>query len=245
MNFPCGLEQADGSYRFGLDALLLAAGAITFIDENLPAKIAELGTGCGAALFGVALKRPNARCLGIEREPELFLCAAENALKLGLFERCEFLRANLRDDLGCCLDWQGCCDAVIANPPWRRAQNGRISPSFLRRRALWQEQDTFELFCNAACRLLTDNGNFCVILPENQMKQFVKTAEKSGLHLAIAMPFMGFAESGILRLLLVFGKVLCKETVWHSPLVLYCKAANRTVWTEDALHFCPWVKESL
>ena len=54
--FPRGLHQPEDSYRFGADALLLAA----FAAENLaslpgaaPRKVAELGSGCGAALLGL------------------------------------------------------------------------------------------------------------------------------------------------------------------------------------------------
>lgn len=56
--FPRGLHQPEDSYRFGADALLLAA----FAAENLaslpgagPRKVAELGSGCGAALLGLCL----------------------------------------------------------------------------------------------------------------------------------------------------------------------------------------------
>ena len=63
--FPRGLEQPEGSLRFGADALLLAAFAARYV-ESLNASrqahltAAELGCGCGAALLGLAL-----RCAGI------------------------------------------------------------------------------------------------------------------------------------------------------------------------------------
>ena len=61
--FPRGLEQPEGSLRFGADALLLAAFAARHV-EGLSASVksrqqggltaAELGCGCGAALLGLA-----------------------------------------------------------------------------------------------------------------------------------------------------------------------------------------------
>ena len=56
--FPRGLHQPQDSYRFGADALLLAAFAaenLTSLPGTAPRKVAELGSGCGAALLGLCL----------------------------------------------------------------------------------------------------------------------------------------------------------------------------------------------
>lgn len=56
--FPRGLHQPQDSYRFGADALLLAAFAaesLASLPGTAPRKVAELGSGCGAALLGLCL----------------------------------------------------------------------------------------------------------------------------------------------------------------------------------------------
>lgn len=56
--FPRGLHQPQDSYRFGADALLLAAFAaesLTSLPGTAPRKVVELGSGCGAALLGLCL----------------------------------------------------------------------------------------------------------------------------------------------------------------------------------------------
>ena len=48
--FPRGLHQSEDSYRFGADALLLAAFAaqnLASLPGAAPRKVAELGSGCG------------------------------------------------------------------------------------------------------------------------------------------------------------------------------------------------------
>ena len=55
--FPRGLHQPQDSYRFGADALLLAAFAaesLASLPGTAPRKVAELGRGCGAAQIGRA-----------------------------------------------------------------------------------------------------------------------------------------------------------------------------------------------
>ena len=53
--FPRGLKQPEGSFRFGQDALLLAALTARFCTRK--DKVVELGCGCGAALSGLLLLR--------------------------------------------------------------------------------------------------------------------------------------------------------------------------------------------
>ncbi len=94
-HFPAGLEQPEGSLRFGADALLLAAFAARHLEQHSvphpqsqpvsqPVSVAELGSGCGAALLALVLRCPQVAGLGLEREEALVLAARRNAALLGL-----------------------------------------------------------------------------------------------------------------------------------------------------------------
>ncbi|SCM72768.1 hypothetical protein [Desulfovibrio sp. 86] len=123
--FPRGLEQPEGSLRFGADALLLAAFAARHLppekpgpdkrepDKREPDKhpekprpdaanpgptlVAELGCGCGAALLGLAMMRPHVCGLGLEREQPLVKAAEGNAARLGLSNHLHFVELDLAD----------------------------------------------------------------------------------------------------------------------------------------------------
>lgn len=104
--FPRGLEQPEGSLRFGADALLLAAFAALHLPpekcaagaaSHRPTLVAELGCGCGAALLGLAMLRPQICGLGLERENPLLLAAESNASRLGLLDRLRFFTLDLED----------------------------------------------------------------------------------------------------------------------------------------------------
>lgn len=144
--FPRGLRQPEDSYRFGADALLLAAFAadcLAGLPGATPRKVAELGSGCGAALLGLCLRlaedlrdAPPLRALGLELDAALCHAAGENARRLGLETVCAFRQGDLADthlvrDCG-----ENSFHLVLANPPYARAGSGRPSASARRDRAL-------------------------------------------------------------------------------------------------------------
>ena len=92
---PAGLEQPEGSLRFGADALLLAAfvtrhleakkhryaagGSLARSPGLTPVPVAELGSGCGAALLALALRCPQVAGLGLEREDRWYKRSAQSS----------------------------------------------------------------------------------------------------------------------------------------------------------------------
>lgn len=175
--FPAGLEQPEGSFRFSSDALLLASFAAGLA---LPEKIffADLGTGCGVVALAVLRKRPLWTGVGLELQPVLAASARRNAGKLGLEDRFRVVEGDvsnpesLRDvraalpvaegaDSGC--RPSALFDAVFCNPPWRREGAGRLPPSDMRRTALFGTEHTFAAFFSAADSLLKNGGRLAVV----------------------------------------------------------------------------------
>src|SRR5437868_13035431 len=85
------LRQPARGYRAGLDAALLAAAC----DAGAGARVVEAGCGAGAALLAAAVRRPGARLLGIEREPQAARLARENAALNGLEGRVEIVEGDV------------------------------------------------------------------------------------------------------------------------------------------------------
>ncbi|MBV9994104.1 MAG: methyltransferase domain-containing protein [Caulobacteraceae bacterium] len=105
------LQPAKG-YRAGLDAALLAAAC----DAAPGERVLEAGCGVGAVLLAAALRRPGARFVGLERDPEALDLARRNIAANGLAER---ITARLGDvgeaEAGEALEG---FDAALANPPF-------------------------------------------------------------------------------------------------------------------------------
>ncbi|WP_308621568.1 N-6 DNA methylase [uncultured Desulfovibrio sp.] len=271
--FPCGLLQPEGAYRFGQDALLLAAFAARTLRERAaggrasgkgrPRRVAELGTGCGAALLGVALRCPDVRCLGLEREPSLVRAAAANAEALGLGDRVSFCMADLAAPEAWPEPLKEAApqDLVLANPPWGLPGQGRPSPSPLREAALrgtaingnggnGGDGDALPVFCAAAARLLRHRGVFCCIAAAGALTRICAALDGARLGLRRILPLRSQTRAPSRRLLLLAQKDAAADVELLAPLTLHGRAAaepgsgKRPRWTRAALAFCPWLAHS-
>ncbi|MDL2307511.1 methyltransferase domain-containing protein [Desulfovibrio sp. OttesenSCG-928-C06] len=109
--FPRGLFQPAGSFRFSMDALLLASFAVRCLelDAQLPGSslsnpegapehmqsMLDLGCGCGVVAFGVMLQIRNMQGYGVDIQPELLEASTKNASLLGLESRYSGICADL------------------------------------------------------------------------------------------------------------------------------------------------------
>ena len=240
--FPRGLEQPEGSLRFGADALLLAAFAARHV-ESLNASrqahltAAELGCGCGAALLGLALRCPGITGLGLDREAPLVQAATANAAHLGLTDRLRFAEAELTDrkllsELAGTTGVRhaGKFDLVLANPPYGVA--GRPSSRSMRERALRGAQSeesreyVLQLFCRAAAALLRHQGCFCCIYDAPALPQLCAALNDAGLGLRLLLPVRTYRAKPALRILALARKHAAHETVIETPLTLHTGAST-------------------
>lgn len=239
--FPRGLEQPEGSLRFGADALLLAAFAARHVENlNAPRQAhltaAELGCGCGAALLGLALRCAGITGLGLDREGPLVQAATANAARLGLTDRLRFAEADLADRK--LLPEQagatggshaGKFDLVLANPPYGVA--GRPSPRHMRERALRGAQGeesreyVLQLFCRATAALLRHQGCFCCIYDAPALPLLCTALNDAGLGLRLLLPVRAHRTKPALRILSLARKNAAHETLIEAPLTLHTGAS--------------------
>ena len=245
--FPRGLEQPQGSLRFGADALLLAAYAAHGVEGMNEARrkqltAAELGCGCGAALLALALRCDTVTGLGLEREAPLVQAATANALRLGLADRLHFAQADLADrallaalpDLpgvnGC---KAGSLDLVLANPPY--SVEGRSSQSHMRERALRGTQgahvaenrtQVLKVFCRAAAGLLRHQGYFFCIYDALALPHLSSALDAAGFGLRGLLPVRAYASRPALRVLVLARKNAAHQCAIEAPLTLHVGKAS-------------------
>lgn len=106
------LRQAAKGYRAGLDAALLAAAC----DAQPGERVLEAGCGVGAVMLAAAIRRPEARFVGLERDPAALALARENIAANALGARAEAIEGDVDrrfSTLGL-----SPFDAALANPPF-------------------------------------------------------------------------------------------------------------------------------
>lgn len=135
------IAQPASGYRAGLDAMLLAAAV------PAGARLLEAGCGVGAALLAVALRRPKAHLIGVEREVAIGDLAAANVVRNGLGDR---VRIEIGDVLA---DTGGGFDGVFCNPPYFEAGRGQ-APADSKRHAYVADQPLDRWVARLADRLI-------------------------------------------------------------------------------------------
>lgn len=241
-NFPAGLVQPEGSYRFASDALLLGAYAAQIMAARRVKMmrgyphVAELGSGCGACLLAFALLLPEAACIGLDCEPELVNAANANARNLKLQNRVAFILSDVaKDNPALGRHFQ----LVMANPPWNRPGSGRLPKGRLRQKALFQTPGILNAFCNYARLILQDGGYFCLILPPAMLCDFCACIE--GIGLRQILPVCSHAGKPASRLLLQARKGANSDPQMLAPLILHEQAG----WSAAALELCPWLGKAV
>ena len=241
-SFPRGLAQPEGSYRFGEDALLLGSWSARVLDNWIErkktrperVKVAELGSGCGAALFALSRMIPEARGLGLEREPALVEAARANAVSLRLQERLDFRLFKIGEDQ---VSEPGAYRLVMSNPPWRKIGTGRETSSRLRRIAMTRSDN--RAFYKCAAELLVSRGFFCLILPMADFCEFCADIKGTALGVRNVAPLASFADRNPDRVLICCQKQASSDPVFQFPIILYDKIDGKPVPTSVALSLFP------
>jgi release factor glutamine methyltransferase len=98
-----------------------------FPSRDAPLKVLDLGTGSGCLLLAFLSERPQAQGLGVDISDQAHEIAAENAGRLGLTARANFVRGNWLTALS------GAFDVVFANPPYIAEQDlAQLDPEVAR-----------------------------------------------------------------------------------------------------------------
>ncbi len=189
-----GFTQPVQGYRAAIDPILLAAAC--------PAKhgmrIADLGSGAGAASLALAWRCPGAKIIAIEREASLLALQQKNIEANGFVGRIEAVRADIRSvgttDIG------GAVDIVMINPPY--LADGRYSKSDHAGRAVANSEGDTPLadWVTAARRLAKPNALFVMIHRADRLADIVAELGPSagGIHVFPLWPRSGEAAKRII-----------------------------------------------
>jgi len=143
--------------------------------RHSPLTILDLGTGTGCLLLALLKELPGARGVGVDVSDEALAVARENAAKLGLAERAEFIASNWGEKA------EGTFDIIVANPPYiKTAAIAGLAPEVAKyepKLALDGGEDGLDCYRAIAAQLpnlLADNGLAAVEIGEGQEKEVRK-----------------------------------------------------------------------
>jgi len=168
--FNLRIIQPRNGYRFSLDPLLLCDFAVI----GAGARIADLGTGSGVIPLVLARKVADVSIVGVEFQEEMAGMATRNAELNGVQERVEIVCDDvlaLRKKFPV-----SAFDLILANPPFRKPGNGRVSPKAGRDLARHESTAGLVDFLTAAKYLVKPTGSICFIYHPARLAEFLTQA---------------------------------------------------------------------
>lgn len=95
------------------DTEILVEKVLSFISQNKPCRILDLGTGSGCILLSLIKELPQAFGIGVDKSSAALAIAKENASELGVADRVEFINQSWNN-----IKWENKFDIVVSNPPY-------------------------------------------------------------------------------------------------------------------------------
>ncbi len=228
--------QKGGHHRAGIDAMLVAA----CIPDGFAGRVADLGSGPGAAGLAVLSRCANAHCAFFERDPVMLEAAQltlDHAANAELSARSRLHAADVtasaseRREAG--LD-DNAFDAVIANPPFNDPRDRR-SPDSARVGAHVMSDGMLDAWVRTASAILKPSGMVAFIVRPVSLPEVLSVFDKrfGGLGLRFVHPRPG--EPAI-RMLVTGIKGSRARLQVLAPLTLHAAGSDGTLLPQaDAL----------
>lgn len=179
------VQQGRCAMKVGTDGTLLGAWAVL---ERNDGRILDIGTGTGLMALMMAQRYPEARVTAIDIDAAAVEQANENVQDSPFAERIQVSQADVN-----AFETLEPYDAIVCNPPY--FDKALTCPDNQRTQARHTLTLSYRQLMAAAWRLLSDEGLFSVIIPNDYFQQM-----ESEAHLA------GFFQTRIYGVRTVVGK---------------------------------------
>lgn len=190
--------------KVGTDGVLLGAWA----DVNSRRRILDIGTGTGLIALMAAQRNSSAVITAVEIDRSSAEQASENVAMSPWHDRISVIHSDI-------LDFQSDekFDAILCNPPYFR--NSLRCPESGRNNARHCDTLSFDSLLQKASSLLSENGEFSVIIPTDSVSAFTGMAASAGLQIHRTTDVFTRPEAQPKRTLLSFGMGWrdCEKTI--------------------------------
>lgn len=218
------IEKKD-SLTFGTDAYLLSA----YLKARQSSVGVELGCGSGVVSLLALTKKKCRHVYGIEVQEEIAEVAKRNAELNSLDDKFTVISSDLREikasDIG------GEADVVFSNPPYMRADSGKLNANEQKNISRHEIFGEINDFCACAKRLLKHGGDFYVVYRPDRMADLIFALKSNNLE-PKRLTFIHKDTDTPPSLLLISAKLGGNSGMTTSaPVYIYKKGTNE--YTEE------------
>ncbi len=171
------LIQAPDEFCYGIDAVLLADFACSFLDK--PYSAVDLGTGTGIIPIVMNHKKKARRIDAVEVQ-HASAARAERSMRLnGLENIISIIEADVKDINKCDAGlYAGCADMVTTNPPYVARGSGLCNGSEARFIARQETTADLDDFVKSASWLIREKGHFCMVHRPSRLADIICSCRK-------------------------------------------------------------------
>lgn len=168
------LQKAKG-YRFSLDALLLAH----FVRLRANEQALEMGTGSGVISLILSRRWEGIRITGIDIQTDLIEMAGRSVMLNGLDDKIQMRHVDVKEIKAAFPPHS--FDVVIANPPYRKVNSGRVNPNREKATARHELGGDLRDFLRAAGHVLKPAGRAYFIYPASRLVELLSAMREARL----------------------------------------------------------------
>lgn len=196
-----------GRFPLGTDSMLLA----DFLTLPKGARVADLGSGCGALGLLLCARAADCAVTGFELNEAAHAAALENIRENALEARLSSVLADVRDYRALPM---GGFDCVISNPPYFAVGSGAVSAEAAMARS--EEYLPLAKLCEAAAWLLTYGGRFALVHRPERLCDIFCELRRVGLE-PKRIRFVRHKPSAPVCLVLIEGRRGGKPGLTYGP----------------------------
>ena len=175
LNGRIKVKQDRSGYRFSIDSILLACYAKLRPGD----KVLDLGTGCGIVSLILAYRESNLKIFGIEVQKELADIASSNVEENHMGDIINILCKDMKELKNDMIS--GPVDLVVSNPPYWKAESGRINPDMQRAVARHEIKVSLDDITTTVRRVLRTAGRFVTIYSAERITDLLTHLRSAGI----------------------------------------------------------------
>ena len=220
--------QAEGAFRFGMDAVLLSGFARVKPGE----RVLDMGTGTGIIPILLSAKTKGRSFTGLEIQPRSADMAERSVAYNHLEDRIQIVTGDIKE--AAAIFAPASFDVVVSNPPYMTGQHGLVNPEEAKAIARHEILCTLEDVVSQAAKVLTPRGRFYMVHRPFRLAEIMKVLMKYNLEpkrMQLVYPFVDREPNIVLIEACKNGNP--RITV-EKPLIVYEKPG---VYTKEVLKY--------
>ena len=168
-------QNAEG-YRYSIEPFLLAH----WVRPSEGSRILDVGTGCGIIPLLLLGRQTNLQIKAVEIQNSLYQSAVENVKSNGWSDQIQIFEGDFRTIAE---EWEPeTFDWILSNPPYRKANSGKINPCPGKAIARHELSLTLETLTTVSAPLLKPGGKIALAYPFHRLEEVMNQLRKIQLN---------------------------------------------------------------